>query len=330
MKDGQYNPCLGARRRVVAFSLVELLVVVGMIAVLVALMLPPLHIARQQAQRTQCAAHLKSLGMALDTLKTRYGYYPFWDDGGAPTRYTWVDVVIEQRALGGSPMASALVDSNAGPRADQIRDETRIGYCPADRLPDHFNAARHPNLTHPRSGSHGIDYSYGIGAPLAAGNWTTRSDTEVVDGQYPRRFIDANRNTASRVLAGDAVDSMIYNLNGAGYASNTWNDPTRWDNTVAWNRHPGASNEGGANLLFQDGHVALKFYKFRAQLPINTSLTFVWEQGEPIDVNPNSIIDGNAYPNSPPLAVEDGGMFPNTLLPAWYTQHNRWTMIHHK
>ena len=62
-----------------AFSLVELLVVLGIIAVLIGFLLPSLRRAREAAKATQCAANLRSVGQALMIyVNTNAGYFPGW------------------------------------------------------------------------------------------------------------------------------------------------------------------------------------------------------------------------------------------------------------
>src|SRR5258708_4443118 len=57
-----------ARRRArLGFTIVELLVVVGIIAVLIGLLIPVLGIARQRAHTTTCLANLRQIGMAISS-----------------------------------------------------------------------------------------------------------------------------------------------------------------------------------------------------------------------------------------------------------------------
>ncbi len=68
---------MNAKRRSGGFTLVELLVVIGIIAVLTALLLPALNAARERSRRVTCLSNLRQLAMSAIMYANNYkGHFP--------------------------------------------------------------------------------------------------------------------------------------------------------------------------------------------------------------------------------------------------------------
>jgi prepilin-type N-terminal cleavage/methylation domain-containing protein/prepilin-type processing-associated H-X9-DG protein len=133
------------------FTLVELLVVIGIISILVAILLPALNKARQAAQAVACASHLRQIGLTVEMYRQENrGYYPpiaFEQTPGDPnSAYRW-----------GVLLRPYLADSST----DKYVSTRGVLYCPSVPL-----AYRNPSASY-------VSYGYnrwGVGGDKPQAN----------------------------------------------------------------------------------------------------------------------------------------------------------------
>jgi prepilin-type N-terminal cleavage/methylation domain-containing protein len=165
------------------FTLVELLVVIGIIAVLIGVLLPVLARARSQANRAVCLSNIRQLGTALLMYcNDNDGYFPtcgYWDDGLAYKPYP-EDWVHWQRAR---DLNDSAIARYVG-RGEQLKSLLR---CPADS----FDARK------PRGGSLQEPYLYSYAMNDGAGRNTRTypgARTKITQWRAPARKILLTEN----------------------------------------------------------------------------------------------------------------------------------------
>ena len=152
-------------RRRTAFTLIELLVVIAIIATLIAILLPALSRAREQARGAKCLANLHSLGQGVVLYANEYR------DALMPSRLPFFDDCNSSASLLGRrkyrPTMVAMMSAAIGVPAFQdpqaCRSDVDMFGEPGDRQNFDYGAYLCPDVrewTDERNGAYGWNYQF--------------------------------------------------------------------------------------------------------------------------------------------------------------------------
>jgi prepilin-type processing-associated H-X9-DG protein/prepilin-type N-terminal cleavage/methylation domain-containing protein len=229
------------------FTLVELLVVIGVIAVLIALLMPALSKVRKHAQEVHCAANLRSIGQALTMYTQQYGCYPgCWVFDGRNNHAIW-PVRLRPFLSGeqGVFMCPARDERFEWPR---VPPEPGLAGRAGALLAPYGYEPGEPLLTFT-----GRRFSYGYNAwgpvpgAMAARGLGWQVNSVVHDDRHATSLREPR---ASRVNS-PAQMIAVADSNGDG----EYDFVIHALALVPESEIPGDVHRGGANVLFCDGHV---------------------------------------------------------------------------
>lgn len=162
----------------VAFTLIELLTVIGVITVLIAMLLPSLRMARESADTVRCASQLHQIGVAMQTYLIENQQQTFWR--AADIGIDGMDwYVYGGRETGNLNIGQAGLFNRIVPRPlnKYLGRQNEVFHCPKDSEPAfwalpavatsfawvgnsyNFNADGHPLGDGKSGGLAGVKYS---------------------------------------------------------------------------------------------------------------------------------------------------------------------------
>ncbi len=279
------------------FTLVELLVVIGIIALLVSILLPALNKARKAAQTAQCASNMRQIGQAMFLYASSWGgrfslhskliserdsttmsvdgtpYNPApgmgkWSSGFDENGVNWDSLCTYALGIRKSSnptypeFAMSYMGRGARGQSYEWRERTKFLWCPSDQDYDNWPFGSTPEMT--TSSYASVNNCYGYLEKQEAGSPPTpyNGNTIYTDVNPGADFFPLSkaRPSAEMVFLGEGGQSSFFgrwDLTEPQLASEDWG-VAEYNQSWGWgNGIPARRSHPGLNYLFFDGHVDL-------------------------------------------------------------------------